>query len=47
VSKPDDLRASRWQFAVAYLFWLGVFVSIIAAVWLSSSELSTFRYAGF
>jgi len=35
------------RFAVAYLFWLVVFLGVAAALWFSSSELSVFRYAGF
>lgn len=43
----DETRSTRWQFAAAYLFWLCLFFGIIISVWLSSAELSTFRYAGF
>ena len=35
------------DFAIAYVFWVIVFASIAISVWLSSSELSAFRYAGF
>jgi hypothetical protein len=37
----------RRDFVIAYLFWVVVFISIAASIWLSSSDLSAFRYAGF
>lgn len=37
----------RRDFALAYAFWLVVLGSIAAMMWLSSTELATFRYAGF
>jgi len=37
----------RRAFALAYLFWVTVFSSIAITLWLSSSGLSAFRYAGF
>jgi len=45
----SDIEApTRWRdFALAYVFWVVVLGSIAVMVWLSSSELSTFRYAGF
>ena len=44
---PDPQPVRRRDFAVAYAFWLVVLSSIAVMVWLSSSELSAFRYAGF
>lgn len=43
--KPQPNR--RRDFVIAYAFWLIVLSSIAVTVWLSSSELSAFRYAGF
>ena len=40
-------RHPRRDFAIAYVFWVAVFASIVVSIWLSSSELSAFRYAGF
>ncbi|GJM39560.1 MAG: hypothetical protein R8F63_19205 [Acidimicrobiales bacterium] len=37
----------RRDFAIAYAFWVIVFLSIAVSIWLTSSELSAFRYAGF
>jgi len=42
-----DTPARRRDFALAYAFWLVVLGSIAAVMWLSSTELATFRYAGF
>ena len=44
-AEPQPAR--RRDFALAYVFWLVVLSSIAVMVWLSSSELSAFRYAGF
>lgn len=46
---PESEQAAhpRRDFAIAYVFWVVVFVSIAVSIWLSSSELSAFRYAGF
>ena len=45
--QTEPQPARRRDFALAYTFWLVVLSSIAIAVWLSSSELSAFRYAGF
>jgi hypothetical protein len=37
----------RRDFILAYLFWLAVLIVVCVAIWLSSSALSSFRYAGF
>jgi hypothetical protein len=52
MSAPESPEAGgrthpRRDFMVAYLFWVVVFASIAVSIWLSSSELSAFRYAGF
>ncbi len=46
-TEPVEAAHPRRDFAIAYVFWVAVFVSIALAIWLSSSELSAFRYAGF
>lgn len=43
----SERSTRRRNFALAYAFWVVVLGSIAVMVWLSSSELSTFRYAGF
>ena len=45
--EPDDRTHPRRDFVIAYVFWVVVFASIAVSIWLSSSELSAFRYAGF
>ncbi|MEZ5245852.1 MAG: hypothetical protein R2707_12200 [Acidimicrobiales bacterium] len=47
-SPEHESRAHpRRDFLIAYVFWVVVFLSIAVSIWLSSSELSAFRYAGF
>ncbi len=43
----DRATHPRRDFVVAYVFWVVVFAAIAVSIWLSSSELSAFRYAGF
>ena len=45
-SDPGPLHPRR-DFVIAYVFWVIVFLSIAVGLWLSSAELSAFRYAGF
>lgn len=47
MTDPEKSSHPRRDFAIAYVFWTIVFLSIAVSVWLSSSELSAFRYAGF
>ena len=47
IADSDIARHPRRDFAIAYAFWVIVFASIAISIWLSSSGLSAFRYAGF
>lgn len=37
----------RRRFAFAYMAWVVILTGVVIAIWLSSSGLSAFRYAGF
>ena len=44
---PDQPPAAKPSFVVAYLLWLGILIAIVIAMWLSTGDLTPFRYAGF
>ncbi len=45
--QPARSFAAAGRFLIAYAFWLLVMLTVVVAIWVSSSGLSTFRYAGF